>query len=285
MVWSVKKISGIFLGVLLGGLFFDIAFAQEVVLSESALVSRASGLPWPVMSLILGLIDGFNPCAMWSLIVLIGFLLSMENQSRRWLIGGIFIGSSFLLYGAALFAYLLGFQSVVALTTGSLMTWIFRLVGVVSLGAGVLAIREGIQSKSECSIRDAGERKKFHQKMTEILERKNLWWLIIGVVGLAFSVNAIELLCSFAIPTTFTGILASPEAGLPFWKQISAILVYDIAYIFDDILVFVIAMKTLNVKMFTGRATIVSHWIGGIVLLIIGGVLLVRPDILSLLIS
>lgn len=283
----MKLILAWLLAVVLTG---DVSAMAEVAtsaeaLTENGLVNRAFKLPWPVMSFVLGLIDGFNPCAMWSLIVLISFLLPMENPRRRWLIGGIFVGSSAVLYWGALFAYLMGFQAIATFATGGVMTWLFRLVGVMALGAGAFAIKAAFLKKEECDIRDMEDRKKFHQRMVEVLERKNMWWLIIGVVGLAFSVNAIELLCSFAIPTAFTSILVSPELNLPFWKQLAAISVYDFAYILDDVLVFVIAMKTLNIKMFTGKATIISHWVGGVILLGLGVILIARPDLLSTLLT
>lgn len=275
MVWSLNRILGAFL--VFGVLFFG----GDVLAVESDLLERAFKLPWPVMSFVLGLVDGFNPCAMWSLIVLIGFLLPMENVRRRWLIGSIFIGSSAILYWGALFAYLVGFQAIATVATGGVMTWLFRIVGVVALAAGGMAIKSGFLKKDECDIRDANDRRKFHQKMIEVMERKNMWWLLIGVVGLAFSVNAIELLCSFAIPTAFTSILVSPELNMPLWKQLTAISIYDFAYILDDVVVFVIAMKTLNIKMFAGKATVISHWIGGVILLVLGGLLIFKPDLLS----
>lgn len=235
--------------------------------------------PWPVMSLVLGLVDGFNPCAMWSLFILLGFLLGMEDKKRRWLIGGVFIASSGILYFGALLTYLLGFSEISAMVAGSAMSWVFRAVGTLAVVTGARVIWAARRAQIECSVRDAGSRAKFSKKMHKILGKKNVWLVLVGVTGLAFSVNAVELLCSFAIPTTFTATLVSLK--LPFWQQLVALGLYDLMYILDDLLVFVIAMWTLSLKIFSPKLVQWSHAVGGVLLLLIGAALLLDPQFLT----
>ena len=234
---------------------------------------------WPVMALSLGLADGFNPCAMWTLFVLLGFLLGVDSKKRRWLIGGVFIASSGILYFAALLTYLLGFGEVSALMATSIMDWVFRGVGLLALATGIQTLWVARRAQVECTVRDADSRKRFSERLKNVLERKNMWFVLLGVTGLAFSVNAVELLCSFAIPTAFTATLVSLK--LPFWEQISALVLYDIMYMLDDILVFLIAMWTMSLKVFSPKLVQWSHVIGGLLLLLIGGALLVDPSTLN----
>ena len=234
---------------------------------------------WPIMALALGLADGFNPCAMWSLFVLLGFLLGIDSKKRRWLIGGVFIASSGILYFAALLTYLLGFGEVSALMATSTMNWVFRGVGFLALGTGAHTLWVARKAQIECTVRDATSRRRFSEHMNAILEKKSLWLVLLGVTGLAFSVNSVELLCSFAIPTTFTATLIS--LNIPFWEQLTALGLYDIAYILDDLLVFIIAMWTLSLKVFSPKIVQWSHIAGGLLLLIIGGALLFNPSVLN----
>ncbi len=234
---------------------------------------------WPIMALALGLADGFNPCAMWSLFVLLGFLLGLDSKKRRWLIGGVFIASSGILYFAALLTYLLGFGEVTALMATSTMDWVFRGVGIMALATGAHTLWVARRAQIECTVRDATSRRKFSERMTSVLEKKSLWLVLLGVIGLAFSVNSVELLCSFAIPTTFTAALVSLD--LPLWQQLSALGIYDVAYIFDDLLVFIIAMWTLSLKVFSPKIVQWSHVVGGLLLLLIGGALLLDPSLLN----
>ena len=231
------------------------------------------------MSLVLGLIDGFNPCAMWSLFILLGFLLSLESRRKRFLIGGVFIGMSGVVYFAALLTYLLGFSQISVFVAGNVMQWIFRAVGALAVGTGLSVLWSVRKAKIECTVRDAKSRANFSKRLQEILERKNLWLVLLGVTGLALSVNAVELLCSFAIPTTFTASLIS--ANLGWWEQISALLIYDFAYMLDDILVFFVAMWTLSLKIFSQKLVQVSHLAGGLLLLLLGAFLIWNPALVS----
>jgi glutaredoxin len=234
---------------------------------------------WPVMSFLLGAIDGFNPCAMWSLIVLIGFLLTLEDKRKRWLIGGVFLASSAILYFGALLTYLLGFTQIVGWLSGGAMLWTFRAVGILAIFTGGMALWKFRENNTECDVRDAKAKKTFHEKLNNLLSQEKLSLILPGIIVLAFSVNAIELLCSFAIPTAFTATLVSGD--LSFFQQLLAISIYDVAYILDDLIVFFIAMWTLNLKLVSHQAVRWSHFAGGLILLLIGATLLLNPSLLG----
>jgi len=238
---------------------------------------------WPMMSITLGLVDGFNPCAMWTLLVLIGFLLSMESKRRRWWIGGVFVGSSALLYGLALLGYLVGFTGISAWVASSVMGWIFRAVGVLAVGTGLFSLRSWMKKSVDCEVRDLGSKQKFKNKLEKILAQEKFVLVLAGVIGLAFSVNALELLCSFAIPTAFTATLIGLK--LPLWEQLTAIGIYDVGYIFDDVLVLFIALWTMSLKVFSPKVVQISHLVGGILLLVLGAFLIFDPQFLAMLLN
>ncbi len=223
---------------------------------------------WPIMSFVLGLVDGFNPCAMWTLFILLGFLLPMESRRKRWLIGGVFIGSSAIIYMGALLAYLYGFQAVTQYLATSIMSWVFVVVGIMSIIAGIFTMINAKNKGIDCDVRDGESKKKFHQRLSDILSQDSMILVLLGVVILAFSVNSLELLCSVAIPTIFTSTLISLE--LPSWQNLTALFIYDFAYILDDVVVFTIAIKTLSLKVFSPKLVQVANFIGAIVLIFLG---------------
>ncbi len=97
-------------------------------------------------------------------------------------------------------------------------------------------------------------------------------------MALAFSVNLVELACSAGIPVVFTQILAINELSV--FEMAVYIFIYILFFLIDDLIVFAIAMKTLTVTGFTTKYSKYSHLIGGILMVIIGLLLLFRPDIL-----
>ena len=56
------------------------------------------------------------------------------------------------------------------------------------------------------------------------------------------------------------------------------ILIYILFYMLDDIIIFVIAMITLEVTGISNKYNRYSHLIGGIMMLIIGLLMLLKPE-------
>jgi hypothetical protein len=53
---------------------------------------RTLGLP--LFTLVVGLLDGFNPCAMWVLLFLLSLLVNLQDRGKMLLIGGTFVATS-----------------------------------------------------------------------------------------------------------------------------------------------------------------------------------------------
>ena len=74
----------------------------------------------------------------------------------------------------------------------------------------------------------------------------------------------------------FTQILAVNEVSNT--MQIIYSLVYILFFLIDDIIIFVIAMKTLEIKAISNKYGKYSHLIGGLIMLIIGLLLIFKPE-------
>jgi threonine/homoserine/homoserine lactone efflux protein len=66
--------------------------------------------------------------------------------------------------------------------------------------------------------------------------------------------------------------------GTPTWQHYLYILIYILFYIIDDIIVFIIAMITLQTTTISTKYAKYSNLIGGVVILLLGLVLLFRPE-------
>lgn len=95
--------------------------------------------------------------------------------------------------------------------------------------------------------------------------KKTYLLAILGVMGLAVTVNLIELACSSGLPLIFTQILALND--LNSLQYLIYILIYIILFLIDDIVIFVIAMKTLKLTGISTKYSKLSHLIGGILML------------------
>jgi len=231
-------------------------------------------LSLPVLSIVLGALDGFNPCAMWVLIFLISMLFNMKNRKKMWCLGITFLFTSALVYLLFMFTWL-------GVTTELLthVSWFKILIALVALIGAFVNLRSfyrSVKNGTGCEVVDNKKRKNIMTKIKKITTEKSFFLALIGVMVLAASVNVIELACSAGIPVLFTNVLALNE--LTKFQTTMYIYLYILFFLIDDIIVFVIAMLTLNIKALSTRYTKYSHLIGGILMLAIGLLMLFKPS-------
>ena len=101
---------------------------------------------------------------------------------------------------------------------------------------------------------------------------------ILGVMALAISVNVIELACSAGLPLVYTEVLALNEVSNTMYFVY--ILIYCFFFLIDDLIIFIIAMTTVKVTGISNKYTKYSHLIGGAIMLIIGLLLIFKPEII-----
>jgi len=224
-------------------------------------------------AVLIGLIDGFNPCAMWVLLFLISILMGMKDRKRMWIIGLTFLLTSGFVYLLIMFSWI---NIVSKMTT---IVWIRNIIAIIALIGAVINIRSFITAKdSGCEVVDDKKRKKMFSRIRKFTSEKSLILALVGVVGLAVSVNVVELACSAGLPIVFTEILAINNVST--FMSFIYTLIYILFFMIDDLVIFFIAMFTMKVTGISTKYNKYSHLIGGIIMLIIGILLLVAPNIL-----
>lgn len=225
----------------------------------------------PVLTVTMGFLDGFNPCAMWALLFLISLLLGMKDRKRMWILGTVFIVSSALVYFIFMAAWLnlilfLGF-----------IVWVRALIGLLALGGGGYNLKKFFTEKdSGCKVTGSEERQKFFQRLKSTVNENNFWIALIGIIILAFMVNLVELICSAGLPAVYTQVLALNN--LPSWQYYLYILLYILFFMLDDLFVFFIAMATLEMTGVTTKYSRYSQLIGGTIMVVIGILLIFKPE-------
>ncbi len=227
------------------------------------------------LTVLLAAIDGFNPCAMWVLVFLIGLLLGLENERRMWILGAAFLGATGVMYFAVMVAWL-----NIILFIGAIV-WVRVIISLLAIGGGLYFLREyWTKPEAVCHVTNPGRRQRIMSAFRATVEHNQLVLSVAGIMALAVLVNFIELLCSAGIPAVYTQVLAMNE--LPIALSYFYVGVYVTVFMLDDIAIFATAMVALRVTGLTGSYARYSHLIGGLVLLMIGAVMLLRPELLSI---
>ena len=237
---------------------------------------NAKKVSLPILAVVLGFVDGFNPCAMWILIFLITMLFNMKDRKKMWILGLTFILTSGIVYLMFMLAWLN------LATFISKIAFIRLLIAVIALVVGLINVYKYIDSlkkKDEgCDVVDKKDRKKIMEKIISITHEKKFIIALLGIMVLAASVNIIELMCSIGIPLLFTQILAMNN--LSTFNYMIYMFIYIFFFLIDDIVIFVISMVTLKVTGLSTKYTKYSHLVGGIIMLIIGLLLIIKPELL-----
>ena len=224
-----------------------------------------------LIGIILGFIDGFNPCAMWILLLLINMTLTMKNKKKMMAIGLTFILTSGIIY----FLSMLGISYILDLTMVNIVRDVIAVFAII-LGIYNLYVYIKIRKDTGCHVVDKKKRKGIIKKINEIMSKKSTLLAIIGTIILASSVNLIELACSLGFPTIYLELLTINNIhGI---TKILYLLIYIFFYLIDDLVVFLIAVFTLKSKGISTRYNKFVNLVGGILMIIMGLLLIFKPD-------
>ncbi|NMB91225.1 thioredoxin family protein [candidate division WWE3 bacterium] len=230
-------------------------------------------LSLPALTVVLGFLDGFNPCAMWVLLFLISLLLGMKGRKRMWVLGIAFIISSASVYLLFMVAWLNLFLFV------GFIFWVRAFIAVISLFGGFMSLKKFLsKDTSGCDVVGEEKRRNVFDKLGKITADKSFLMALIGIMALAFAVNLVELVCSAGLPAVYTQVLALNDLSI--LKYYSYIFLYITFFMLDDLFVFFVAMITLQMTGVTTKYVKWSRLIGGLLMIIIGILLLFKPEIL-----
>ena len=228
-------------------------------------------LSLPVLTVVLAAADGFNPCAMWVLVFLLGLLVGVQNRGRRFLLGGVFIATSALVYYLIMAAWL-----NTLLLFGYVM-WLRLVIGLVALLAGGALLYNVMRHQENvCPVSTSPTRRAVLEKLKHFALSPNLPLGLAGIVLLAFAVNVVELLCSAGIPATYTQVLALKQ--LSTWQHLAYIGLYVLVFMLDDLVIFIAAMLAMEVTGLGARYARWSRLAGGLVLLVLGMLMIFKPE-------
>ena len=236
---------------------------------------KSSEVSLPLLSVVLGFVDGFNPCAMWILLFLITMLLNTKDRKKMWILGLTFIITSGLVY----LLFMLTWLNLAMFI--SKISLIRVLIAFVSFIVGFINLKKFYDSTKKddgCDVVDKKNRKEIMNRIMNILKEKSFLLAIGGIILLAASVNIIELMCSIGLPLLFTQILAMNNLSTGSYALY--MFIYIFFFLIDDIIVFIIAMTTLKVTGISTKYNKYSHLFAGIIIILIGLLLLIKPSIL-----
>jgi cytochrome c biogenesis protein CcdA len=227
-----------------------------------------------VSTLLIAFVDGFNPCSLWALSILLALVL--RSGSRRRVVA---VGTTFLVVTAGLYAlYIVGLYSVLELAAHA--TWIRATMAAVALTFGVLNVKDFFAFKKGPSLTISDRAKpKLYQRMRTVADDRPIQAVLAGTVVLATGVSLLETPCTAGYPLLWTDLVT--RQGVATSTAVALFGVYMVVFLLDEFAVFgtaVVAMRAAKLEERHGRAL---KLVSGILMIVLAGVLIIAPDMME----
>ncbi|EYR62325.1 hypothetical protein N866_09630 [Actinotalea ferrariae CF5-4] len=247
------------------GAVVDVPLLGEVDLGARSLL---------VSTLVIGFVDGVNPCSLWAISVLLTIVV--RTASRRRVVA---VGGTFLLVTAGMYAlYMAGIYS--ALSVATHLAAVQAVVAVVAGVVGVVSVKDYVAFKRGISftIPDAAK-PGLYKRMRAAAGQDRLGPALLATAALGVAVSLLETPCTAGFPVLWTGLLQ--QAGVPAGEAAALFGAYMVPFLLDEIVVVAVAVGTMRALRLQEHHGQVLKLFAGITMLALAGVIVVAPDIME----
>jgi len=237
-------------------------------------------MPLPVFTFLIALVDGFNPCNMFVLTCLLALLISSSgSRVRLYIVALSFVGMVYMFYFMFMALWLNVFKYI------SFISPLRIAIGIIAVAAGIINCKELFFFKKGISLtiqdKHKGPLMERVQRMKEVIQKGSFPLLITSSLGLAALASLVELPCTAGFPIIYTGILSGKglEDTISYYFYLGY---YNLVYVLPLLVIIFIFVRTLRARQITQRQMEIIKFVGGIIMLLLGIVLLVNPGLLGL---
>jgi glutaredoxin len=228
-----------------------------------------------VSTALIAFVDGFNPCSVWVLTMLLALVIHTGSRRKIVLIGVIFLTVTAAIYALFIAGLFTLFTFV------SFLTWIQVLVALVALAFAIINIKDYFWYKEGVSLTISDKEKPgLMQKMRGLVSNeKSMWGLIGATIAMAAGVSLVEFTCTAGFPVLWTNILVA--SGVETMEFLGLLLVYMLIYQLDELVIFLTVVFTLKASRLEEKHGRILKLVGGTLMLTLALVMLINPDLLE----
>lgn len=228
-----------------------------------------------VSTLLISFVDGFNPCSIWVLTMLLALTLHTGSRKKVLLIGLIFLTVTAAIYGL----FITGLFSMLKIV--SFTGWIQCIVALVALFFALVNIKDYFWYKEGVSFTISDQKKPgIYQRIRKLMGAgQSFWGLVGGTIVLAAGVSLVEFSCTAGFPVLWSNLLVSQS--VPVALFVILLLVYLLIYQLDELGIFLIAVFSMRASRLEEKQGRILKLVGGILMLTLAGVMLIKPSLMN----
>lgn len=246
-------------------IIIDVPLFGEVSLGNKSLL---------VSTIIIGFVDGINPCSLWVLSILLTIVLRTNSRPRV-----LAIGTTFLLVTAVMYAlYMAAFYS--ALTVVGYLGLIQWVVAAVAGVFGVVSVKDYFAFKKGLSftIKDSAK-PGIYSRMRAAAGHEALLPALGATILLAVGVSLLETPCTAGFPVLWTGMLHANGAGAA--ETAFLFLAYMIPFLLDELIIFGIAVFTMKSFKMQEKHGEMLKLFAGVTMLVLAATMVINPTLME----
>ncbi len=228
-----------------------------------------------ISTAIIAFVDGFNPCSLWVLSVLLALTLHTGSRKKVFIIGLVFLTVTSLVY----VLFIAGLFTM--FTVISFVGWIRTVVALVALFFAAVNIKDYFWYKEGISFTISDEKKPgLYRSMRRVLNAGESMPALIGAtVVMSAGVSLVEFSCTAGFPVLWTNLLASQ--GVTVLAFIVLLALYMLIYQIDELAIFLAAVFSLRASKLEEKHGRLLKLIGGMLMLTLATVMLINPNLMS----
>lgn len=232
-----------------------------------------------IATLLIGFVDGVNPCSIWALTMLLAITLHTGSRKKVLIIGLVFITVTAAVYAL----FILGIFS--AITLLSFTGWFQVVVALVALFFALVNIKDYFWYKEGISFTIADDKKPgIFQKMRRVVDAGDSFWGLVGAtIVLAAGVSLVEFSCTAGFPVIWSNLVSAQQVT-PLVLGL-LLLLYMVIYQLDELAIFLVAVVTLKSSKMEEKHGRILKLIGGMLMLALAIGMLINPRIMNTLSS
>jgi thiol-disulfide isomerase/thioredoxin len=229
----------------------------------------------PFSTAVIAFVDGFNPCSLWVLSILLALVIHSGSRRKT-----LLVGLTFLLVTAGVYGlFIAGLFKV--FTIVSFIGWVQVVVALLALGFALVNIKDYFWYKEGLSFTISDKHKpKLYRDIRSMLSGDKSGLALIGAtVVMALGIALVELPCTAGFPVLWSKMVSSHAVST--LNFIALLGLYLFIYLLDELFIFFTAVVTLKASKLEEKHGRVLKLVGGVVMLALAIVLLIDPELMN----
>jgi glutaredoxin len=234
---------------------------------------RPESVPAAAMTAALAFVDGFNPCSLWVLTMLLGMIAHTRSRRRVALVGGVFLAVTAGIYGL----FMVGLLSVFGIAGNTMLLRI--LVAFIAVAMGLVNIKDYFFFKKGISftIPVRFQRSITSASRTIALAASSVFGVAALTAVFAAGIAIVELPCTAGFPVIWSRyITATVTSPAVYWGLLG---LYLVVYLLIEIVIVATALITLGWFRFGEAQVRPLKLLGGVIMISLGVYYVINPDI------